>query len=62
LKTKVLVSIEVVPGQQAKQERLGAGRQQPNHSPYCPPPTGRMQFSLNPCFMLQQIAGKTQHL
>ena len=34
-------------------------RSEPNNSPYLPPPEGRMQLSLNPFNMIQQVFGKT---
>jgi len=34
-------------------------RSEPNNSPYLPPPEGRMQLSLNPFKMIQQLFGKT---
>lgn len=36
---------------------VGKGREEPNHSPWCPPPVGRMKFSLNPCTMFAQLVG-----
>ena len=29
----------------------------PNKDPYCPPPTGRFECSLNPCKMINQCVG-----
>jgi hypothetical protein len=54
---KVLMSIEIVPEQLAKQQNLGLGRRSPNQDPFCPRPTGRMTFSLNPFSMLRQLMG-----
>jgi hypothetical protein len=54
---KVRMTIEVVPEQLAKQQKLGLGRRTPNHDPFCPKPTGRMTFSLNPFSMLRQLMG-----
>ena len=34
-------------------------RSEPNNSPYLPPPEGRMQLSLNPFTMIQQMFGKS---
>jgi hypothetical protein len=54
---KVLMSMEIVPEQLAKQQNLGLGRRTPNHDPFCPRPVGRMTFSLNPFTMLRQLLG-----
>lgn len=31
--------------------KVGTARTEPNQDPYCPPPTGRLQFSWNPFYM-----------
>ena len=36
----------------AKSNPVGKGRTEPNHSPYLPPPTGRISWSLNPFKMI----------
>jgi hypothetical protein len=36
---------------------LGSGRQEPNHSPYLPPPVGRMHFTMDPFNLAQQVIG-----
>ena len=36
---------------------MGEARQEPNHSPFLPPPVGRLSFSLNPFKMLSQLVG-----
>ncbi len=48
---KITISMELVPMEAAKQNPVGTSRNEPNHSPYCPPPEGRLQWSLNPCVM-----------
>ena len=35
----------------------GLGRNDPNMAPYCPPPEGRIKFSLNPIEMFKQLVG-----
>ena len=32
----------------AEANKVGEARQEPNHSPFLPPPVGRLSFSLNP--------------
>lgn len=34
---------------------MGIGRSEPNTAPYCPPPKGRLKFSLNPFTMFVRI-------
>ena len=36
----------------ADANKVGEARNDPNHDPFCPPPTGRISFSLNPFKML----------
>ena len=57
---EVCVSMEVIPPDEAERMALGFGRNEPNNSPFCPPPTGRMQLSLNPFSMLRQFLGPKQ--
>jgi hypothetical protein len=54
---KVLLSIELLPGEMAKKRPAGFGRSEPNANPYLPPPTGRMKFSLNPFYVLEECLG-----
>jgi hypothetical protein len=54
---EVCVSMEVVPMDIADQAKLGHGRNAPNHSPFMPPPSGRLQFSLNPFTMIKELVG-----
>ena len=37
--------------------KVGDARSEPNHSPYLPAPTGRLEFSFNPFKMLGQLIG-----
>ena len=37
----------------ADQNKVGDARSEPNHSPYLPPPPGRISFTLNPIKMLE---------
>ncbi len=54
---KITITMELVPVSQVKMAEVGKGREDPNHSPWCPPPVGRMKFSLNPCTMFLQLVG-----
>ena len=36
----------------AEKNKVGDARQEPNHSPFLPPPVGRLSLSLNPFKML----------
>ena len=39
----------------ATKNPVGSGRAEPNHSPFLPPPVGRISFSLNPFTMLVSL-------
>jgi Ca2+-dependent lipid-binding protein len=52
---KIRIQIGVYPIEFAQENPVGKGRNSPNHSPYLPPPTGRMEWSLNPFKMLNQM-------
>lgn len=45
---KLTVSLELVPKENAESSKVGKGREEPNHSPWLPPPIGRFQWALNP--------------
>ncbi len=49
---KVRIGLNITPGDLAKANPVGLGRSEPNHSPFLPPPVGRISFSLNPFTML----------
>lgn len=49
------VSIDVYPLKDAEDNPVGKGREDPNLNPYLPPPTGRLELSLNPCKMIDQL-------
>lgn len=51
---KVKLQIDILPKEQAEAYANAVGRAEPNHSPYLPPPTGRIMWSLNPWTMLNQ--------
>jgi len=44
----VRISVGVYPKEMAVANPVGTGRSEPNHSPFLPPPVGRIKFSLNP--------------
>jgi len=54
---KVCISMELVPEADAEIDPVAFGRGDPNHSPYCPPPVGRLKFSWNPFSMIKQFVG-----
>lgn len=49
---KIRMQIDIYPKDQAENNKVGAARQEPNHSPFLPPPVGRLSLSLNPFKML----------
>ena len=53
----VCISISIVPKDEADAEPVGAGRQAPNHTPFLPPPTGRLKFSFNPFVLGSELCG-----
>lgn len=54
---KVRIQIDIVDAEYADKNKVGSARDDPNHSPFLPPPTGRLSFSLNPCTMFKQMVG-----
>ena len=51
------MQVEIVPLDYAEANPVGSARDEPNQNPFCPPPTGRLFFSLNPCVMFKQLVG-----
>jgi len=47
----VRIQIDICPKEYAEKNKVGAARDEPNVSPYLPPPVGRLSFSFNPCVM-----------
>lgn len=41
----------------AEANKVGTAREEPNHSPYLPPPVGRLQLTFNPWKMFTQLIG-----
>lgn len=54
---RVLCSLEIVPKWKAEITPVGKGRNEPNVSPYLPPPVGRFQLSMNPIKVFNQLVG-----
>jgi len=54
---KVCFSVSIYPKDLADKQPVGHGRSAPNINPYCPPPVGRLKFSLNPFSMFYQLLG-----
>lgn len=48
---RVRISLSVNPGATALANPVGTGRSEPNHSPFLPPPVGRISFTINPFTM-----------
>ena len=42
------MQIDILPKEQAEQNKVGEARQEPNVNPYLPPPVGRLSLTLNP--------------
>jgi len=54
---KILIQVDIVSAVDAEKSKLGKAREEPNHSPFCPPPIGRISFSFNPWVMFCQFVG-----
>jgi len=54
---KVLLSIQLVPAEEAERLPAGKGRREPNTNPTLPKPVGRLKFTLNPFKMLSRLVG-----
>lgn len=54
---KIQCSLRVYPKADADKNDQGKGRDEPNNDPYCPPPEGRLELSLNPFKMFAQLVG-----
>ena len=54
---KVSISFELVPKEMAKACPVGEGRTAPNTDPFLPEPTGRFEWSWNPCKLIEQTVG-----
>jgi hypothetical protein len=54
---KVKIQIDVLPKVLAEKNAVGKARDTPNHSPTLPQPEGRIQLTLNPFKMFEQLIG-----
>lgn len=54
---EVRIRIDVLPAQKAIDNPVGKARDTPNHSPFLKPPEGRIEFSVNPMKMINQLIG-----
>lgn len=54
---KLLISLELLPKENAEAQPVGSGRSDPNQNPYLPPPAGRMKFSFNPFRLSMSLLG-----
>mmetsp|Transcript_15455 Transcript_15455/g.26149 ORF Transcript_15455/g.26149 Transcript_15455/m.26149 type:complete len:127 (+) Transcript_15455:1559-1939(+) len=54
---KVKIQVDILPADQADKNPVGKARQDPNHSPSLPQPEGRVELSLNPIKMFNQMVG-----
>ena len=52
---EIQCSLQLYPKELADKNPQGVGREEPNNDPFCPPPEGRIQLSLNPFKMLAQL-------
>ena len=52
---EVQCTVQIVPLEIADKNPQGPGRDNPNSDPFCPPPVGRIELSLNPFKMLMQL-------
>lgn len=55
----IYLSTEVILAEDTKVRRAGFGREDPNMNPILPKPSGRINFTLNPCTDLYQLLGFT---
>jgi len=59
---KVRLGLSIMPIALANGNKVGQGRGEPNHSPFLPPPVGRLSLSLNPFTMLNQLVSKEMRI
>lgn len=52
---EVQCTLHLYPKDDAEKNPQGIGRDEPNNDPFCPPPVGRIELSLNPFKMLMQL-------
>mgnify|MGYP007004894115 CR=1 FL=1 len=54
---KLKLQIDIVPKKEALSNPVGEAQSEPNVNPFLPKPFGRIEFSLNPFKMLNQLIG-----
>ena len=54
---KVRLDVRLLPEIDAKAQKVGEARLEPNNSPFLPKPEGRVEFSTNPMKMWSQMFG-----
>lgn len=54
---EILTSIEILPSELTERYPAGYGRGEPNTNPKLPDPTGRLKWSWNPFFLLEELLG-----
>jgi hypothetical protein len=52
---RLRIQVDILPKELAESFLVGEGRSDPNHSPFLPPPVGRIVWTLNPWTMLSQL-------
>lgn len=52
LNGQVMITVELIPKEQADASMVGHGRSEPNTNPNLPPPMGRLSIGLDPCSIL----------
>ena len=54
---RLKIQIDILPKKEALLNPVGEARSEPNLNPFLPQPEGRLEFSLNPFKMLNQLIG-----
>ena len=54
---KLKLQIDLLPKKEAELNPVGEAQSEPNVNPFLPKPFGRIEFSLNPLKMLNQLIG-----
>lgn len=52
---RILITLHMVPERDSNDDPQGVGREEPNNDPYCPPPEGRIKFTINPIDFISQM-------
>ena len=54
---QISIKVDIMPKSHAEKNPVGKARDNPNHSPQLPQPKGRLELSLNPLKMFNQLVG-----